>query len=61
MSYWGVWRSYTSDELHVVPCDEDGNVIAHVCTTECWCKPVPDGEVPDMFVHNDPERGGYNA
>lgn len=60
MSMWGVWRP-DGDEIHIVPCDRDGHVIGGHSRAECFCRPKPDPEYPEVIVHHDPERGGCNA
>ena len=34
---------------HVVPL---GDFREHEVSTRCWCKPVRDGEEPNVWVHN---------
>jgi hypothetical protein len=69
VSKWGVfqWDEFTR---HVAPCDDDGGPThPHIIDTSCFCKPQVwfrdatqgDGEKPWLWVHNDRERGGYNA
>lgn len=61
MSLWGVFENH-EHEQHVMPSTKDGTVLNnHVAARDCWCKPVPDRDVPTVIVHNDPERGGFNA
>ncbi len=62
MSCWGTWPDLDSGEIHVVPCDEQKNVLGgHTKTRECFCKPVRDEIDPLLVVHFDKERGGFNA
>lgn len=61
MSLWGVAQN-DKHEQHVVPCDKDGTLLNnHTASAECWCKPRRDKDVNNMFIHNDPERGGFNS
>lgn len=61
MSLWGVWPT-DDGEQHIVPCDERNNVLGgHRQSIACFCNPVPDPQEPLVIVHNDRERGGYNA
>lgn len=61
MSNWGIWPT-DDGEQHIVPCDERSNVIGgHIRSAACHCDPVPDADEPLVIIHNDPERGGFNA
>lgn len=62
MSWWAIWRA--DDSLHVAPCHSEGDdriVGGHVLHQDCFCKPKFDDEHTDLLIHNDPERGGFNA
>lgn len=64
MSMWAIWRAGADDSLHVAPCHGEGDdriVGGHALRRDCFCKPKPDDEHPDLLIHNDPERGGCNA
>lgn len=61
MSLWGV-VSNDKHEQHVLPCEKDGEIQNnHTPQSDCWCKPKPDTDVRSMYIHNDPERGGFNS
>lgn len=36
-------------------------VGGHVLKSDCFCRPTPDPEEPDLLIHHDRERGGFNA
>ena len=66
MVKWGVVYSLDGDitTVHVVPVDDEGFVIEHRCAPEpyatvCFCKPVRNAE--GFWIHNDPQRGGYDS
>lgn len=60
MSLWGV--VHKDNEQHVLPCEKDGEIQNnHTPSADCWCKPRQDAEVRSMYIHNDPERGGFNS
>ena len=37
------------NNFHVIPI---GDIEEHISSTECWCAPTPDEEVPTVFVHH---------
>jgi hypothetical protein len=60
---WGVFLACDTDrviEKHVLPVDEEGHAL-HVPSRNCQCKPRQDVEEPRLWIHNDPEKGGYDA
>jgi hypothetical protein len=62
MSKWGVIRSIYDGCLQVVPVDDSGKVLPpHTLSQHCVCDPQIDPECDEMWVHQDPERGGPNA
>lgn len=62
MSAWGVFENHDTHERHVMPADDKGFVLGeHVARRDCWCKPKQDEEAASVLIHNDPERGGFNA
>jgi hypothetical protein len=60
---WAIWRAGADDSLHVAPCDGDGGPLVggHVLRPDCFCRPTPDSEEPELLIHHDRERGGFNA
>jgi hypothetical protein len=57
-------RAGADGMLHVAPCKGEGDdrmVGGHVLRADCFCKPKFDEEHPNLLIHNDPERGGFNA
>jgi hypothetical protein len=54
---WGVFHEL--DEVHVAPCDRDGDAIdAHRREGyACWCRPQPDPHDPRVIIHNHRSRG----
>lgn len=62
MSMWGVFENTQTQERHVMPSGADGEILnGHVAARDCWCKPKQDEEAASLLIHNDPERGGFNA
>lgn len=64
MSYWGRFHPSGIDEEHIAPCSDDGKRMIGNHTFEgvdCWCKPRRDDEFSHLIIHNDKERGGFNA
>lgn len=64
MSEWCVFVVPRDEgrEIHVAPCDAKGMILApHIGTPSCLCRPRQDAECVDVWLHNDAERGGYNA
>jgi hypothetical protein len=66
VSLWGQWTERGDDgsivAVHVVPCDNDRRVLnKHEQSETCWCKPRRDDNEPRVIVHNDPQRGGFDA
>lgn len=61
MSKWGIF--HVEDEIHVAPCDDDGELIGdHELEPKCKCKPVKTRyRHKTLYIHEDPERGGYNS
>ena len=43
----------SSDGWHVVPMDD---LREHTSSSDCWCKPVPDKDEPNVWVHNSMDR-----
>lgn len=41
------------DGWHVVPM---GDLRAHECSKNCWCKPTQDESEPSVWVHNSMDR-----
>jgi hypothetical protein len=62
MSKWAVITAFDGN-VHVVPCNEQtgGPLHPHVLTESCICEPRRDAEEPELLIHFDPERGGYDA
>lgn len=53
---WGVWQVCPDGELeiHVMPCDENGESPNHVADWLCPCSPTLDpesGPIP-IYIHN---------
>lgn len=62
MSHWAVFRANEGDEVHVLPVTAHGDVVnQHEVHTRCWCKPRRDDAEPQVVVHEDRERGGYDG
>jgi hypothetical protein len=60
VSKWIVYEGYS--QLHVLPVDGWGVVVPpHVGHDECKCGPRPDPEQPNVIIHQDRERGGFNS
>ena len=36
-------------DVHVIP---GGDLKAHESSRNCWCKPEPDEDASNLFVHN---------
>jgi hypothetical protein len=44
------WMVVESDEEeHIMPTKDDR---LHEFAADCWCKPVPDAEIPFVYWHN---------
>jgi hypothetical protein len=41
------------NELHLIPA---GEVMPHIATLQCWCKPVQDKDEPTVYTHNRHEH-----
>jgi hypothetical protein len=63
VSQWGVFHDDRDDSKHVAPVLSDGRLaLNHQLTQFCRCGPVLDTEVRfDIWIHQDPEHGGYNS
>jgi hypothetical protein len=60
MSKWGHFYDTPDGSMHVAPCDKQGNLLEpHILSETCQCK--PDWIDNKYWVHNDPEKGGFNA
>lgn len=59
MSKWAVYENHTDQSRHAVPVDDEGELLGgHVPTTHCECGPkLKEG----LWLHFDPERGGFNS
>jgi hypothetical protein len=40
-------------ERHVIPCED---LREHDLTSDCWCRPFEDGEMPGLWAHNSMDR-----
>ena len=36
-------------EIHIIP---RADLREHVSRPDCWCRPAPDNEDPNVFIHN---------
>lgn len=66
MSEWGIFNVLDCHSgewtLHIAPCDAKGMILRpHIGAPDCECKPAHDAECSEVWLHNDPERGGCNA
>lgn len=64
MSKWATFRSYVTQELHVLPVDERGYILPpHELHygTQCPCGCYRDDRQPALIIHHDKEHGGYNG
>lgn len=64
MTQWATFRSYVTQELHVLPVDERGYILPpHELHygTQCPCKPRRDDSYCELIVHADKERGGFDS
>lgn len=62
MSGWGPWHDEETRITHIVPCDSERNVLGeHIKSAACWCNPKPSTIQAYTLVHQDRERGGFNA
>lgn len=63
MSQWGVFRDDRDGALHVAPVLEDGRLgLRHQLTQFCPCSPrLDDDKAVELWVHQDPECGGYDS
>jgi hypothetical protein len=42
--------------------DNEERILAgHICDPSCPCMPRRDDQDCDLWVHNEPEAGGYNS
>ena len=66
MSQWGVFREDTG-EIHIAPVLDDGRLaLKHALNEFCSCGPkreqlIEDDLVMWLWVHQDPEKGGFNS
>lgn len=42
-----------NDGWHVIPM---GDLREHDSAATCWCKPTPDAEEPQVWIHNSMDR-----
>lgn len=60
MSYWGVSAKDADGFVHIVPCDDERNILPpHVLSADCPCHPTLDEDEPSMLVHNDSQRSHH--
>lgn len=43
------WSRVGFDDFHVVPV---GDLREHTVSSGCWCRPTPDDEHPNIFIHH---------
>jgi hypothetical protein len=61
VSAWGIFHT-DSDDRHVLPVDPHGFVLNwHCADLACWCQPHRDAIDTTIVIHNDRERGGFDA
>lgn len=46
---WALFHDVVNMQAHVSPV---GDLRDHVLTPQCWCKPTPDEEQPNVLVHH---------
>jgi hypothetical protein len=53
----GTKTMHNDARIHVIPMND---LREHAASTDCWCKPTEDDELPDVWVHNSmDEREEY--